>query len=370
MKRTARILETLAWTPLVGSLLVIGAWALGRTLTDRVVVLEPLAWIPAVLAIPLATLLALLGGNPFRRKRAPRRRVAQRVLLLVCALAFVFVALADWRLHRLGRPAVPPESFTLAHWNMTAPSAQAWPLFLDAIPDPPPDVLCLSNSLPGKRITELLERLGPEYQGAFSYRFAVVSRFPVVESRGFSLRIPHPSRGGTPPDASTAARNAITGARDVDEERFHDPGWLLCATLDTTGVIGRETVVWLIDLPSDLRWPRSRLSELVRSRLDEILNADDPARRVPLPDIIVGDFNIPRASASLARITSVGGRDFRHAHDDAGRGPDATWPRAFPLYHIDHVYVGPSLRAVRYHVTDPGRSMHAMQHATVAPNER
>jgi endonuclease/exonuclease/phosphatase family metal-dependent hydrolase len=77
----------------------------------------------------------------------------------------------------------------------------------------------------------------------------------------------------------------------------------------------------------------------------------------PPPDLIVGDFNIPRGSASLRNLTA----DFVNAYSQGGFGPSGTWPRRWPLVHIDQAFVGSSLRAARYRVIDPGAGGHRMQ---------
>jgi endonuclease/exonuclease/phosphatase family metal-dependent hydrolase len=57
----------------------------------------------------------------------------------------------------------------------------------------------------------------------------------------------------------------------------------------------------------------------------------------------------------------------RHARDDgAGPGVIVTYPRATPLLHIDHVFVGEGLRATGYRVFDPGVGRHCAQLADIA----
>jgi endonuclease/exonuclease/phosphatase (EEP) superfamily protein YafD len=77
----------------------------------------------------------------------------------------------------------------------------------------------------------------------------------------------------------------------------------------------------------------------------------------PAPDLIVGDFNIPRGSRSLRRLTL----GYPHAHSQAGHGHAGTYPRHRQLVHIDHMFVGPRLRAARYETVDPGVGSHRMQ---------
>ena len=74
----------------------------------------------------------------------------------------------------------------------------------------------------------------------------------------------------------------------------------------------------------------------------------------PTPDLIVGDCNTPRGSASLAIVAG----SMSQAFDQAGRGFEATWPRKTPIIAIDQAFVGPRLRAVGYDIVDLGAAQH------------
>jgi endonuclease/exonuclease/phosphatase family metal-dependent hydrolase len=82
----------------------------------------------------------------------------------------------------------------------------------------------------------------------------------------------------------------------------------------------------------------------------------------PPADLIMGDFNIPRGSASLRQAA----QGYPHAHTQAGHGHAGTYPRHRPLVHIDHMFIGPALRARRYQVVDGGVGSHRMQVLDVA----
>ncbi len=43
----------------------------------------------------------------------------------------------------------------------------------------------------------------------------------------------------------------------------------------------------------------------------------------------------------------------------AGVGPAGTFPRQLPVLHIDHVLVGPRLRAAGFSIADPGAGRHS-----------
>ena len=59
-----------------------------------------------------------------------------------------------------------------------------------------------------------------------------------------------------------------------------------------------------------------------------------------------------------------------HAYDDAGRGYGASFHRAFPLYHIDHVLLAEDMEAVSYELVNPGLGRHEVQVATIVTNSQ
>jgi endonuclease/exonuclease/phosphatase (EEP) superfamily protein YafD len=106
---------------------------------------------------------------------------------------------------------------------------------------------------------------------------------------------------------------------------------------------GRDVAVYNIHLLP----PRTLLytleGRLQFADLLETLSAEQ------LPYVVAGDFNLTNDTPQHAALRGIGARD---AHDEAGRGRGATWPvssffRYLPGIRLDHVYVGPGLRAVR-----------------------
>jgi hypothetical protein len=141
-------------------------------------------------------------------------------------------------------------------------------------------------------------------------------------------------------------------------------GYVMPVTLDTTVVLGRPITVWFIDLPSDPFIFRWELARFAQARIEEFKTQTNPRTGTPLlpdADLILGDTNVPRGSASLGLITAAAGPGFEHAFDQAGRGLVATWPRAWPALHIDHAFVAPWLRAAGYWVGEPPVSDHLFQ---------
>lgn len=144
-----------------------------------------------------------------------------------------------------------------------------------------------------------------------------------------------------------ASRLPVTEARVVTSAKGR------IAALVRTVWRGEPLTVMPIDLPSEAWASRSDIAERLRDDL-----AGMPLGDV---DIIVGDANIPRGSASLG----VAFPDHRSAWNDAGRGYGGSWPRIIPLLQIDHVLIGPAIRATQVRFLDLGSRVHRAQHVTL-----
>jgi endonuclease/exonuclease/phosphatase family metal-dependent hydrolase len=83
----------------------------------------------------------------------------------------------------------------------------------------------------------------------------------------------------------------------------------------------------------------------------------------PPPDIVVGDFNMTRGSASVRTLFP----GLTHAFDQAGRGYGATFRRGFPLYHLDHTLLADTVQATDYALVDLGIGRHLAQVVELAP---
>jgi hypothetical protein len=78
---------------------------------------------------------------------------------------------------------------------------------------------------------------------------------------------------------------------------------------------------------------------------------------------VVGDFNMTRGSTSMNALFP----GFAHAWDQAGRGYGATFPRGFPLYHLDHTLLADTVQATDYTLVDLGIGRHLAQRVELAP---
>ncbi|MBL8758695.1 MAG: endonuclease/exonuclease/phosphatase family protein, partial [Phycisphaerae bacterium] len=233
-----------------------------------------------------------------------------------------------------------------------------------------PDIMLFAMALSPAQTQTVMSQVSPQYtQHSFGF-FHVLSRVPLRHAQSFSLRLARdlpagldrgdPRQIAPPPDETRHTFEYVynVAARQLGlPPRFFrntDPGSILVLRFDGPNRLARELVVWYIDLPSDPFLAKAVLAEQVVRRMAEIVRDTGTE-----PDFIVGDFNIPRDSASLVRI--AGQR--RSAFDDAGWGFFSTWPRARPALHIDHMFMSGAWRCVAYQREDPGRSDHCVQSA-------
>ena len=114
----------------------------------------------------------------------------------------------------------------------------------------------------------------------------------------------------------------------------------------------------LIDLPSNPAISRFKMLGDLRLRLD--------ALATPVPDIILGDFNTVRGGAAIQKFAPK----MQDAFAEGGIGYGATYPRIFPLLHIDQLLLGPRVRVKHYEIIDTGSGEHRMQIASILVNEK
>jgi endonuclease/exonuclease/phosphatase family metal-dependent hydrolase len=285
------------------------AWSVGRVASDRFLWSQWLLWIPT----PVAVLAAALGVVAALR-RATRRRARLATWIVVTLLVLGYFAGFE---HRFLRPAPEPAAgIRLVHWNLTHGLRADVDAMARRFIDLDPDVAVLTHAGRVPWTPEARRWLGETARPFHLGAFTIVSPFPILEARWIAA----------------ASQMSIALARI-------DPG----------PDAGGPLVIYLVDLPSDPRIPRGEMARLARRLIEQ--------SGAPPPDVVVGDFNITRGSAALAVLFP----DLRHAYDDAGRGYGASFRRGLPLYHIDHVLLGDSMRATSYELVDPGLTRHLIQ---------
>lgn len=320
--RTAlAILLVAAW------FLLAGAWLIGRLATDMSLQTQYLFWLPTPIVAGVGVVLCLLAWA----WRPPARiaRLGVRTGTVAVALMVAFLLVGEMRLGRGGGTidqSTPPDSTTrVLSWNLGGdplrdplPEAASWH----------PDLAILANlswkyrrPRPEALVGTPLEEAAWHHLG----RFLILTPHPIARTGVVDLGLEATRRGDGQIDPGQAAFIEVT-------------------------IDGSPRIVWLIDLPSDPSIPRHSMLRLAGLRIGHT----EGGAGFPEPDLIVGDFNTPRGSRSLRNI--VGDAD--SAFDRAGSGWSATWPRAFPLWHIDQVFVDDAVGVRAHRVLDMGLGEH------------
>ncbi len=301
------------------AMLVLIAWLTGRIVSDRYGWSQWLLWIPT----PGAILVALLGLlSALRPADKPHRRRRRLLVWGITALALIaYFTLYEHRILR--RSPSPTAGVRIAYWNPNSgairDSVEARnTIFIDL----DADLTILANGRGLKQYDALADTLGPEGRVFRVRPFLFFTRLPLLEYQTLI------SNGGI--------------------EVVH-------IRLDATTTLGRAISIYAVDLPSDLATSRMETAKRLRELIESVAT--------PEPDIVIGDFNMTRGGAALRTAFP----DLEHAYDQAGHGYGATYPQAFPLYHIDHVLLEGSLQATDYRLVNPGVGRHVIQVVRIRP---
>lgn len=295
------------------------AWLVGRFASDRWGWSQWLLWMPTILVLVASALAAVLALRPrFRESRVAhgrrRRFAAWSAVALALAVYFLFIE------HHFARVPGKPAGLSVTHWTMTYSRPRDLAVNARTLIELSGDVTVLSHDTRLSSRPEVLESLGESGRIIRLWPFTVLTRLPVLEAR---------------PLVS------------------NDEIWAAMIELDAREQLGESLVIVMVDLPSDPRLPRAGIA----ARLRAGLNAAD----APEPDLVLGDFNMTRGSASIRSIFP----EHVHAFDLAGHGYGASFHRNWLLYHIDQMLLRAPLRASRYELVDPGFGRHLAQRCWV-----
>lgn len=355
------------WLCVVATILgacILVAWLVGRVVSDRTIVTQYLYWIPSFAALPLAAaawLLAWLCARGLIADPQTGRRVFFRtraVLLAGCAIAGAYASIFEYRLYRAVMPA-QSGSLRVMSWN---PGGWDPSDFALRVASRKANIVAMANVPMFTDWQKLRTSVGEPNSVVRFGRLSLISAYPVRRW------------GGT--------RLGVTGAQvrtflwQGGGQVTIDAGEGLFAELDTTAELGRTTVIWLIDLPSDPDLWRERVCREAAatiaayrgpamSRGPQGLDVPQELATLgfPLPDIVVGDFNIPRGSASLRHL-SVGLND---VFAGSGWGAGGHFPREVPVFALTQAFAAPWLEAKRYNAVDLGGGRHRAQVFELAP---
>lgn len=351
-----RFLPSGARLLVVIALLLLTAWGIGQFLTDEYHVTQYLWWIPTPIVLAITWPMVLLSWVLERlstRLGGYQLRPILSAALLGITLWFLF---GVGHLHRSLLP-VGKGSLRVAYWNLAVDDEADGAG--DVILDLAPDIAVVANPRWDKARGPLLEALRtlapppeltePDAGGAT----------PSVMHLLFSSEIALATRGRI-----TRWGSAAFSADGIDD--YEHRGVVLFAEIE--GLSLEPLTVWVVDLPSAPALWRKESMELARSAVASWQGpvfaaspegkwvSDPDAGAFPNADLIVGDFNTPRGSASLELL--VGSRS--NAQTTAGRGFGYTWPRKRSIFAIDHCFISEDLRAVSARTLDPGMGRHRL----------
>ncbi len=359
------VAHALVWAGLV----VLAVWGVGRVASDRWVLTQFASWLPSILVAAWAT-VCVAGHWLLTRGHAwslGRGRVVLMRVLLGLALAH-----ATWELrpHRLLLPVAPSAArdqvLRVLHWNVSQTKHAG---LAGVLAQHDSDVLLLANPPFEPSLGSVRDELGalPAAKPSMLLqggRLAVLSRERVLRWAFTQLRV----------EGSPARAFSWPGGGMVSI----DQGEAMVVELDTHARLGRSTVIWFVDMPSEPTISRWSMMERARTRLTApdmpITSLVDVFAMVPLsppagsdaaairarlasPDIVMGDMNTPRGSASLGLLAPGAGDAFAQA----GSGWARTFPGFFPVLAINNGLIGPQLKCVTYRVLPMGMTRHRAQ---------
>lgn len=281
-----------------------------EVLTDRFAAVQVAWWVPRsfLLAFAVAWILVLLA-LPWTRARRRERRAAWRWVVITAALA-LWTTPRDWRPFGPNRAGA---ALVLVHWNAGSPEESEADRAAEALLATGADIVLVTD--PGRlwhgARGEALRAAG--YTSVSGGRFGLASRLPVAE------------------------------ARPVLASRLRVVSRFVVAT--PAGPLALDGV----DLPSAPTLPRALLTRTLAADLAELGHAPG--------DVLAGDFNISRGSASLANLAP----DAVEAFGATGRGWGGSYPRQTPFWPIDLTLVRAPWRPVAARYLDLGVGRHRAQ---------
>lgn len=373
--------------------LVVAQFVLGRAMTDRSHATQYLWWIPpawTLLAAWALLMVSWLAGWASLRTKG----LMLRPLLLVGCLGITgWVLIGEWSVHRYltgGGSAEPSErALRVVHWNLSSRKIReggSW----ERLPDLQADVILIANPRWGNDQRTLLRSLAG--MAPAEEWFTAGNRYNVRSAPGHSLIL---QRGLIVSRLPIRRAGVVSAGPVLNPENESRPtgehGWVIFAELErtTVGADGTELtepfVVWFVDLPSDPMAWRMKSMRAMRSVIDawdgrtRVVEGDrwvtvETDGTFPEPDLVIGDFNALRGSASLDALAP----GYTDAFAERGRGTGRSWlprvgnrvlrqPLKLSSWQIDLALVGPDWHTAGYRLDDTGAGPHRMQVVDLTP---
>jgi len=381
-----RVLPLLAKSTALLGIVLLAAWITGRMLSDEHHWSQYLYWMPPIVMIGGAWLMLILSAIFAALARRLGGLILRPVLLVLAVGCTLHLMFGVWHLHRavIGSDSKDDNAIRVLHWNHggKAIDAQQWGT---RIRDLDTDIVLIANANWGDPRQELLEQFeyfAPDERVRwvnYSYRLhADPAHYRIEDSAMIASRYPMTRTGWV--------QFGSRGRQRVMSHSSSGLGWVMFAEfdLDPQRVDDSPLVIWFVDLPSD---PTAWKMDEIRSVRAAIDNWDgtgwnmgrhvweryqDESASFPEPDLIVGDFNTPRGSASIDLLAPGFDEAFEAAGYGRGRSfviNDGSWSenllfRVLDL-HIDLTLVAPSHTTTRYELIHADEVDHKIQVADI-----
>ncbi|HMP89195.1 MAG TPA: endonuclease/exonuclease/phosphatase family protein [Kiritimatiellia bacterium] len=300
-KRSVLAIMDFGWA--ATALLVCAAWWVGWLVKDRHPTLMWLYFIPTIAVIVFGYFWLIMTLRD-------RFRVLQLFVFITIFSAFFRIFIIDHRWNDEPRE-LPENNVRILHWN-TAWGVLGVESLVRTMADDEPDIVMISEPPRLDMISDIAyHALGME--NIFSDAgMTIASHYPITYL-------------GSIPIQNGAAWHVMV---------YTDHGPLHFVGVD---LISRP------NLPR--RAPLHALAHWVTTRTN----------REPL--VMVGDFNTPHDSVMFQPLR----RHLNHAYEVRGRGWPYTWPVPFPVFAIDHAWVGDDITVNGYHLKTTRFSDHKRQ---------
>jgi hypothetical protein len=383
-----RVLPHLARFSALLGVLVLGAWITGRVLTDEHHWSQYLYWTPPIVAIGGAWVLLIFSWLCAKLARRLGGLILRPILLVLALGCSVYTLIWIWHLPRFITRSSEraPNTIRVLHWNQAAKliDQESWG---DRIRDLNADIVLIANAQWGQSRQTMLEQF--EYFAPddrvrwvnYSYRLnADPAHYRVEGAAMIASRFPMIRTG--------MVEYGSSERKEVMSHSSSGQGWVMFAEFDTDPqrVDDEPLIVWFVDLPSN---PTSWKMDELRTARNEIESWDGKGWRMgrhvweetefpdasfPEPDVIIGDFNTPRGSASLDLLAS--GYDDAFEQAGVGRG------RSFVIHdgnalenalfavtdlHIDLAFTRSDIDVTRYQLIRTDECDHTPQLLDIRP---
>jgi hypothetical protein len=402
-------------------------WLLARIITDRTLVFQYLFWASGailLLALIFGAASAITGHFAYVSKEARRSWLTRRHAFAISGItACTWFLMHDWHVLPAIRQAIfapnpgQQQTLRLVHWNQSVFSSNNLKATTASLTQHGmPDIMLISmqNNVEQWRSinAHLRTRLGqppvplddPSQPRTYGlpdgFHFTnygmekIWSRYPLLSIREFVVSmqdVPPPTTqpSGQPtstPQPTVAIRQVHPVIRRGLEEifqltnsPFRPPERMEDATVtvvifDSHAVLGRNLVIYWVDLPSNpLAW-RHGITQRIASHIRKLQTlpteqAQSLGLAIPPADVVIGDFNIPTFSASIDAILPPDPRGrFQHASQaSVAISRLASWPRPLNALGLDHTLVAPDWHVSQYRLFDPAASEHMAQSMLIWP---